>query len=95
VFFLFLCSSGKFSREIQRSGDSNFWHIPAVDRGVWLCVNVAPPVCSVRKEDANPARGKAVSVEATDAAAAAAASRAAELGGGESVAPSAALDAAG
>ncbi len=29
---------GNFSREIQFSPESNHWHVPAVDRNVWLCL---------------------------------------------------------
>ena len=36
--------TGKFSREIQKSADTQRWHIPSIDRSVWLCFNADVPV---------------------------------------------------
>lgn len=45
-----VCTVGKFTREIQRAGESDCWHIPAADRNVWLCVDICPPPPPVEKQ---------------------------------------------
>lgn len=37
--FVYLIKPDNFSREMQRGPRRGYWHIPAVDRRVWLCLN--------------------------------------------------------
>jgi len=45
---VYLYEPGKFSREIQRGSgaQTHRWHIPSVDRSLWLCLNIRPSINS-------------------------------------------------